>query len=137
PWQGIYPYTKSWEIFRCPSAVDSTVASSTSCSDSSTTPANSCAPNGDNDNSYLINAIVFSQPSRSRVINAASITTPSEVVWSQEDAFASRALWPRPVVNIVSGSLRGFAWLETIYNNRHFDGGNLLFVDGHVKWRKQ
>ena len=137
PWRGIYPYTKSWQIFRCPSAVASTISSAASCVDSSTTPVNSCAPNGNNDNSYLINAIVFTQPSLSRIISAASISAPAEIVWSQEDAFASRALWPRPSVNTTSFGLRGFAWLEPIYNNRHFDGGNLLFVDGHVKWRKQ
>lgn len=25
---------------------------------------------------------------------------------------------------------------QPIWNNSHFEGGNLLFVDGHVKWLK-
>jgi len=30
-----------------------------------------------------------------------------------------------------------FQWVDSSYNNTHFDGGNLLFCDGHVKWKRQ
>ena len=30
-----------------------------------------------------------------------------------------------------------FQWLNDTYSLKHFDGGNFLFMDGHVKFRKQ
>ena len=45
----------------------------------------------------------------------------------------------RPYVGFIAGTGRvGREWMKDSYNSTHFDdGGNLLFLDGHVKFRKR
>ena len=117
----IYPYVKSWQLFRCPSATPITGTSS---------------PVDDNDTNYLVNAIISTESSSgSTGRNIASIPEVATVISVQEYAFRTRNIYLRPYRFSTTSAQY---WLgNTTYSGLHFDGGNLLFCDGHVKFRKQ
>ena len=65
----------------------------------------------------------------------AAVTTPSTIIQIQEIGSISSSLALRP--GLIPAIMADYsAWLAPNYNNLHFDGGNQLFTDGHVKWRK-
>ena len=114
----IYPYTKSYQLYRCPSV----------------------SAGGVDTQSYPGNGAIF----RIAGLNQAAIGTSYGVagtIMVQEYNYTSEPksiLRPFGEVNV---ALRGQYWHNIAagkeeYSNNHFDGGNLLFVDGHVKWRK-
>ena len=116
------PYLKSWQIFVCPSAV----------------PNGSLpAVNGNSSTNYFCNGVTLGR-------SQAGIQSPSTLIWVHEYAFLSGETFIRPQSDPAAqgapwnGNYRG--WMEAgpfNYDNQHFDGGNLLFNDGHVKFRKQ
>ena len=124
----VKPYIKSAQLYRCPSAID-------------------YAPTGTNfqrnsygtsDNSYSANGVVMGR-------TIAVIPNPSEIIWGNEQSQATNTAWIRPAESTAStpstpGSGKYREWLRNnspSYSDLHFDGGNLLFCDGHVKFRKQ
>ena len=116
-----FPYTKSWQIYRCPSA----------------TPFSGSGldPSGDNDTNYFANGVVMQR-------NVSIIPNTAEIIWAQEDIvrYSVATLRPAPGTNSAAGSYGFGSYKGVLYGNvskMHFDGGNLLFCDGHVKWRKQ
>lgn len=118
----LQPYIKSWQVFRCPSATDYGGGAPFS-------------PNGNDNDSYNGNAVVMN-----RALSA--IDNTAEIVWCQEDAnaYGVATLRPDPATSSDTqgkplGSYK--KWIGDTYNSTHFDGGNLLFCDGHVKWRRQ
>lgn len=109
--QEIQPYTKSWQIFRCPSA-------STVFQPGEVNSATSYLPNG-----VLI----------MRGLGIAAIDNSAEVILSQEwNLIAGHAYL---VPTTATGGYQ--YWLYNPVGVNHFDGGNVLFADGHVKWRRQ
>ena len=124
----IYPYSKSWAILVCPSMQPANF----------TYPAGQPAqPVGINSDSYYANAVIVGQSTP-----IASIQAPASVVFSQEGDYTSNRAYVRPYE--VNGQYA--QWIATNncggvlpcgYNRTHSDGGNLLFCDGHAKWRKQ
>lgn len=116
-WQrGIYPYTKSWQILSCPSAENLV-----------TTATNSKS-------SYFGNGVVMPNGSSRSV---ASIQNTANVIMLHEGKYVVSASVDRPIVSDPADH-SFYAWQYGVEQNTvHFDGGNLLFVDGHVKWKKQ
>ena len=111
PFQALYPYTKSRQILVCPSA----------------------KPNGataSNATSYFLNMTIISFTG----VSQASIQETAKRIVIQ-DFFESRKFsYFRPYFDTASGKY--VAWLRADYSDLHFDGGNLMFADGHAKWRK-
>lgn len=116
----IQPYVKSWQLFRCPSARLSTTSDS---------------PIGENDTNYMVNGVISTDPNGLTGRHIASIPEVATVIAIQEYAFRTRNVYLRPQ-RATATTLQ--YWLpNTSYSGLHFDGGNLLFADGHVKFRKQ
>jgi prepilin-type N-terminal cleavage/methylation domain-containing protein/prepilin-type processing-associated H-X9-DG protein len=123
PWNGIYPYTKSWQILRCPSATDDSLDGA------------GYVPNGSNDTNYLLNGVFF----RASGLSTASISQPANRLLLHEYKFAMSYALPRPAAT-TSAETAYLKWLRNdqyTYDALHFEGGNLLFADGHVKWKRQ
>ena len=109
------PYLKSTQLLVCPSSVD----------DTSYKP-----PTTANKTSYFVNGVL-----EGRAMSV--VPNVSEIVQLHESDVNYRALFLRPY----SCSTGYQDWHYNVggverYNALHFDGGNLLFADGHVKWRK-
>ena len=111
----VQPYIKSWQLFHCPSS----------------TPLASVAPNGNSDTNYFVNGLLCSNNGRG--LSISSVYVPSATIWAHESKWAVHRAQIRPFYN---GNWT--YWMnDANYNFNHFEGGNLMFADGHVKWRKQ
>lgn len=111
----IYPYVRSWQIFRCPSAPAST---------------GSYPPTGNSDSSYVGNGILLAYFTSHPVPRSVAVLdTPSSLILVQENVNRIDYALMRPQ--------NGLDWLLAGLSDMHFDGGNLLFADGHAKWRKE
>jgi prepilin-type processing-associated H-X9-DG protein len=112
----IYPYTKSYQILRCPSAPDQTGGQAP---DYATHDAGS----------YLVNYLMFN----STGVPMASVQQPASRIMIHERGFVEKKVRFSPTY-----SSPGYVnWLSAGYDDAHFDGGNLLFADGHAKWKLQ
>ena len=116
----IYPYTKSWQIMVCPSASPDT---------------GTLAPNPPSSTSYFLNAVIF----RPAGLSMAAVSQPASRIMLQEYNHVRNVSYQRPRSNASGTSFD--AWLilsaSGTYSSNHFGGGNLLFADGHVKWKLQ
>ena len=134
----ILPYTKSTQVTACPSALPiSKYYPTLAVRD----------PTPGNDTNYFGNAVVLGR-------NMAVITNPSEIVYLQETAARQSIAFLRPhraphsVYAITcTGTTQAapyyaqFANYDTnvggyAYSELHFDGGNLVYADGHAKWKR-
>jgi len=114
----IYPYTKSYDILRCPSAPDQTGGQ---------TPIYATNDAG----SYPINRLIFNDAG----VTLASVSQPASRIMIHEIGKVEKKVRYSPAY---SGTLSGYVhWLTSGLDDSHFNGGNLLFADGHVKWKKQ
>jgi len=98
-------------------------------------------PTGNSNNSYAANGTIVG---RFKGVKQALLTSASTIVLVHEIPFGSRISYIRPYVG---GSTVGanpdkyYEWLPAeppigTVDQVHFgEGGNLLFVDGHVKYR--
>ena len=121
-WQGVLqPYVKSWQLFRCPSAKPFT-------------PGVGINPNSDS--SYFGNGVLLLRITGGQVVplSLAAVPEASSVIWVQEYINRDSPSYLRPVWT--SATTTFYYWSSDAYSNSHFDGGNLLFVDGHAKWKK-
>ena len=119
------PYARNWQIFVCPSV---------------TVPDTGGPPSAsypDSLSTWMVNAVVTAR-------SIAVIPDSSSVVWAQEkDTLGSEAV-VRPCLYdngtppspYVAGKTYQ-DWLRPPWSNVHFAGGNLLYCDGHVKWKAQ
>ena len=111
------PYLKSTQLLVCPSAVNTAYAPATDA----------------NKSSYHVNGVLTGRA-------VSVVPNVSEVVQIQESDGNSSSLFLRPMRDICAAGEYNYWHYYTAgaeqYNLRHFDGGNLLFADGHVKWRK-
>lgn len=121
-WIGqVYPYIKSWQVFRCPSAISETTVG--------------LIPSGDSNTNYVSNGVVSSLSNlaafKGRLLS--QIASPASIIWARENDLATRKAWTYPYY---IGSW--VHWMDSpTYGSLHFDGGNILFCDGHVKWKLQ
>jgi prepilin-type N-terminal cleavage/methylation domain-containing protein len=129
----IFPYNKSKSIYVCPSAYE-------------------LAPPGTfATNSYQGNGVVLSQSGTP----LSAITNPSDIIVVSESNFIQNYLYNRPKQtatnppafvswHLVDCRKNYEPYLQTkvrtgcgeAYNAVHMAGGNLIFTDGHAKWRK-
>jgi prepilin-type N-terminal cleavage/methylation domain-containing protein/prepilin-type processing-associated H-X9-DG protein len=126
------PYVKNSQVYSCPSAL--------------LAPGYKNVPPFD---CYQGNAVVLSI----RGTALARIPNPAEIIFCQENFFNAQVLSNRPAQ--VKLNPPGFQWWHLVdcraylfgpptvmpgcfeqYNSRHFDGGNILFADGHARFRK-
>jgi prepilin-type N-terminal cleavage/methylation domain-containing protein/prepilin-type processing-associated H-X9-DG protein len=132
--KAIAPYTKNTQIFYCPSApLEPRLKTS--------------APPL---NSYQGNAVLLSIQGTA----LARIPNPADIILAQENFFNWNIVWNRPAQVRLNPPafqywhlvdcraqfagpppLPGSGCAEQ-YNSRHFDGGNIVFADGHAKFRK-
>jgi prepilin-type N-terminal cleavage/methylation domain-containing protein/prepilin-type processing-associated H-X9-DG protein len=130
----IQPYLKSYQLFICPSAPVSTANPP----DTSTSAATMGLPN---DVSYLVNGVIVAHtdPNSSTAIpstHMSQVVAPASVILLHEFYERQRYSFPRPKLQSnTSNTYQNI--LGANYDNIHFDGGNLLYCDGHVKWKKQ
>lgn len=134
------PYLKSTQIFICPSATRRTTAGT------GQAPINATAPEVNIDSSYFTNGVVVRNAS-SGGLNQAAIPNSAEIILMQEYlyVYGSPLAYPRRLQ--CAGGTSYYINFDRYaasapsppfdLSDTHFDGGNLLFVDGHVKWRKQ
>lgn len=111
PFEELYPYLRSWQILVCPSA-DAAITSTA------------------NATSYFLNGTVINDEGKS--VPMASINTPASRIVIQEFYQTRSYCYFRP--NSTAGVYTN--WMASTYSNNHFDGGNLVFADGHAKWRR-
>ena len=112
----LQPYIKSWQVFTCPSAIAS---------------AAPYVPNNNNRSSYALNAVVEGR-------SMAVIPESAETIYCQEQTNTLNLARQLPIKeSVVSGVTYYQYWFYAgAHSGTHFDGGNLLYCDGHVKWRK-
>jgi prepilin-type N-terminal cleavage/methylation domain-containing protein len=134
PLKSIQPYVKSTQVYICPSA-PKTVGTG--------------APSGINDTNYAYNNIFTvwtgsNAAGNTRGRKLSEMSSPAEFALFQEYYLRSNRLKLRPY-----GNNRNTTTNATNYNvwhfqlsgveamsNMHFEGGNLLYLDNHVKWKK-
>jgi prepilin-type N-terminal cleavage/methylation domain-containing protein/prepilin-type processing-associated H-X9-DG protein len=113
------PYTHSTAIYRCPSQ-----------------PANPHAGwgpvHGVAENGYLMNGVAGNRPD-------SAISEPSSIIYLQEEETYLRTAEERPNrVWDVSGKIQtnvGTRFDSSKWSKSHGAGGNLLFCDGHARYR--
>jgi prepilin-type N-terminal cleavage/methylation domain-containing protein len=129
--QEVYPYVKSWQIFRCPSARNGVY-----------TPLNLAGyeAEGDSNSSYLVNGVLLQR-------NLSALTQSSTLIWAQDflnnwnvavvrPAYQDRPGFPTfPAVFPQRSTERFVDWVNSHQFDTHFEGRSLLYVDGHAKWR--
>lgn len=124
--QEIYPYTKSWKAFRCPSARLGQY-----------TPAGlgGYEAEGNSDTSYLLNGVLLQR-------NLSALSQTSTLIWAQDFINAWNVAVVRPCYYTGTFTALPFPaavnyvdWVNAQQHSTHFDGRTLLFVDGHAKWR--
>jgi prepilin-type N-terminal cleavage/methylation domain-containing protein/prepilin-type processing-associated H-X9-DG protein len=121
----LQPYVKNTGIYICPNSIPR----------SSITPANATYnettdPRGANV-SYLLNGIVSTK-------SLAAIPAPADIVFLHEYRARSRVAQVRPHPDgTISGVPAFRQFNHQHYTYMHQEGSNLLYCDGHAKWRKK
>jgi prepilin-type N-terminal cleavage/methylation domain-containing protein/prepilin-type processing-associated H-X9-DG protein len=135
--KGIVPYTKNTQIYVCPSA----------------------SPTYNTDTSLPLISYHGNSAVISRVgVPMAAISAPTNIIFCQEDWYTWTTSYNRP--NVISGAgvtpVKYRSWhmvdcratysdtprIASLpgcgeeYSSRHNGGGNLVYVDGHAKWKK-
>ncbi len=108
----LQPYIKSLQVFRCPSATD------TQHSSTITDPTNPNYTPSD----YVANGFFARGTSQAAFSDVAEQIMTAERADNQSD------------IDYHSWSASPAEFADHIAQNRHFDGSNYLFADGHVKW---
>jgi len=131
-------------VFTCPASVEI----STPVADPIGTATVDGKPNAANSTSYLGNGVLMSW-SNADQFRVASVPAPSSVVSVQEFFARRNTAYQRPGVIIPANVLpRQYTWWHynpgpvtqigqfEHYSSLHSSGGNLLFLDGRVEYRK-
>ena len=139
----VAPYIKNTAVFLCPSAVRHVDPVGLCPNDVSC-----LAPTSTSAISYQMNGVVIRQSAplpdatyAQAALKMSAITDTSGIILMQEwtDATNMATLRPRfvkPGYNYWH-QVGAFQAGKEVQNSLHFDGGNILFCDGHAKWRKQ
>jgi len=115
----LYPYTKSWQVFVCPSQNAGTVESY---------GYNGIIGNTNTANTYDTN---LTASTGYTPIAQATIQRPSEIIMFMEYyyAYAYENATPQGFRSTAVNPDR-VSWVAP-----HLDGGNIVYADGHVKWQ--
>jgi prepilin-type N-terminal cleavage/methylation domain-containing protein/prepilin-type processing-associated H-X9-DG protein len=125
----IFPYTKSIRVYLCPTA--------------RIWPGNAAeAAKGFEITNLLANGVLM----RPTGMGLAAMPAPADIVAFQEDYFSFTTAYNRPAYTSKDKLQwwhytddqkvsRGGA-VDEDYSNQHMSGGNLVFADGHAKWRR-
>jgi prepilin-type N-terminal cleavage/methylation domain-containing protein/prepilin-type processing-associated H-X9-DG protein len=117
---GIYPYVKNSQIYICPEAVEHP---------DPTSPWRGPVKNEDGAVSYLMNYVTRGRP-------LAVIPAPADLIFLHEGDRRWRVSHCRPRPETPTS--RFYVEINyPFYDTRHNEGSNLLFSDGHAKWRKK
>jgi len=147
----LMPYVGSVQICYCPDAVlglSSSGCDATYNADGNAQNASGgicSAPTGTSDASYLGNGVLV----RSGGLSIAQVPSSSDIVYCQEGSQQGNFASLRPEFGGIGGTscptppALYWAWhsapvptyTQYPYSSQHFGGGNLLFLDGHAKWR--
>ncbi len=133
----VLPYLKSERLLVCPSSLNPDPSAPDAHCDgqSCTVDFTQLDPDraklddrctGPDCSSYVANQVVTGRP-------MSDVPTPAGIVYLQEFSFRTNAARQFPFLIPAQGYAQWY-W-QTSQN--HAAGGNLLFVDGHVRWRRQ
>jgi prepilin-type N-terminal cleavage/methylation domain-containing protein/prepilin-type processing-associated H-X9-DG protein len=125
----LFPYTKNLGVYLCPTARIWPGQAAT-------------AAKGFAITSLLGNGVIM----RPKGVSLASIPAPADLVAFQEDYFSFTVAYNRPV-DVGGSKFQYWHYLDDQkvsrsglvdedYSNQHVGGGNLVFADGHAKWRR-
>ena len=127
-YKAAYPYIKSYGVYACPDAQKNAYP------DAAISPTK-------NYTSYLVSAVIFGTGDGGSTVypakTLAQVQAPSNVVIIQEYIQSYSCEFFRP--DHVAGSAGTFTQLHGTNGNKyaiHFGGDNLIFCDGHVKYRR-
>jgi prepilin-type processing-associated H-X9-DG protein len=121
----LVPYTKNLGIFACPSAPPASSAGYNVKTHDPTPLSNT---------NYMGNGVVMGR-------SLAVVPNPAEIVYLQEDNLRWNYAWLRPQLVDNKGTYQWWHWDLGIekpkdqYSNLHSNGGNLVFADGHAKYK--
>jgi prepilin-type N-terminal cleavage/methylation domain-containing protein/prepilin-type processing-associated H-X9-DG protein len=132
--KGIYPYVKNTQVFSCPNSVPYEIAGA--CQTGSVPIVAS----------YLFNSVVMPNFRGGTAVNynyegrsLAEMKNPSNTVFLHEWAMHSPCVLPRPRVIVGNTGYDGFAYGGrsdlAAYDNVHSGGSNLLYTDGHARYK--
>jgi prepilin-type N-terminal cleavage/methylation domain-containing protein/prepilin-type processing-associated H-X9-DG protein len=120
----IQPYIKNLQVYVCPNAIPRSSFSAGS------GYAETNVPGGGN-LSYLINGITSTKA-------LAVIPAPADIIYIREYAAKTRVSHVRPHPDgLLNGVLQYRQFNHGFYEYMHNEGSNLLYCDGHVKWKKK
>jgi prepilin-type N-terminal cleavage/methylation domain-containing protein/prepilin-type processing-associated H-X9-DG protein len=121
----LVPYTKNYKIFLCPSAVP---LAGTNC-------ATDQSPTALSNTNYMGNAVALGRP-------LAVVPNPADIVYLQELWQSRCTAFLRPAYDAAANNYYYWHYQRDTtlkienYTVLHFEGGNVVFADGHVKFRK-
>ncbi len=119
----IYGYVKSWQLFKCPSSTNF----------QRTPPLTDGNPTAISNSSYMASGVLINSYGKSRKLSG--IPNATDIVLVMENSMSYSYALVRPIqTTATSGYIQ---WNYPGINSMHFSGGNLIFADGHVKWRIQ
>ncbi len=133
----IQPYVKSTQIFQCPSEPNPPAKTF------SMPPAGGNAAVGDDyygASDYAINQELSREPTSTNIVSVAlaSLTNPSQTICAMDYNAPLLATANSNLGGNSTARTAGLAYFRTgvAEGQRHLDGTNWLFTDGHVKWYK-
>jgi prepilin-type N-terminal cleavage/methylation domain-containing protein/prepilin-type processing-associated H-X9-DG protein len=117
----LLPYTKNRSIFHCPSAIYNVPYAPTL-----------QKPTELSDTNYLGNGAVMGR-------SLAVVDRPSDIIYLQEHTWRVNHAHLRPASLDKGKTYQAWHYISPVgegYSNLHSEGGNVVFVDGHAKYRK-
>jgi prepilin-type N-terminal cleavage/methylation domain-containing protein/prepilin-type processing-associated H-X9-DG protein len=117
----IIPYTKNRSIFYCASAVYNVPWAPTL-----------QKPTELSDTNYLGNGVVMGR-------SLAVVPNPADIIYLQEHTWRVSHAHLRPASLDKGRTYQAWHYVSPVgegYSSLHMEGGNLVFVDGHAKYRK-
>jgi prepilin-type N-terminal cleavage/methylation domain-containing protein/prepilin-type processing-associated H-X9-DG protein len=123
----IQPYIKNYGVYKCGNSIPRRAYQG------GNGPYNECAAVGNlsgcYDTSYALNGLVESRP-------LAAIPAPADIVFLHEFSVYSRTAQARPRRNSATSS-RFREFNHILYDFVHQEGTNMVYCDGHAKWKKK